>query len=86
MIYCIERGVSRISFAGGGGGGGEGQNIIGKWGCLHGEATSLLGVSGACTHENFFLNGAIWCVLENILLKNCQKNCKNIHFSYKNNR
>ena len=32
-------------------------------------------------------NGAIWCVLENILLKFCKKNnCKNIHFLYKNNR
>ena len=32
-------------------------------------------------------NGAIWCVLESILLKFCQKNnLKNSYFLYKNNR
>ena len=34
-----------------------------------GKATRLLGGSGACSPENIFKNGAIWCVLENILLK-----------------
>ena len=34
-----------------------------------GEATCLLGGSGACSPEKIFKNGAIWCVLENILLK-----------------
>ena len=34
-----------------------------------------------------FKNGAIWCVLESILLNFCQKNnLKNSHFLYKNNR
>ena len=31
------------------------------------------GGSGACSPEKFFLNGAIWCVLENILLNFCKK-------------
>ena len=67
-----------------------------KWGYLHGakrhaerdEATRLLGgFGGACSPEKFFKNGAIWCVLESILLKFCQKNnLKNSHFLYKNNR
>ena len=58
-------GVSRISFRGGG------FKIL--WKSMHaarGEATRLLGGSGA-----------IWCVLESILLKFCQKNSlKNSHF------
>ena len=32
-----------------------------------------LGGSGACFPEKFFKNGAIWCVLESILLKFCPK-------------
>ena len=45
------------------------------------EATRLLGGSGACSPEKIFKNGAIWCVLESILLKFCQKNIlKNSHF------
>ena len=32
-----------------------------------------LGGSGACSLEKIFKNGAIWCVLENILLKFCKK-------------
>ena len=52
-----------------------------KWGYLHGakrhavrgKATRLLGGSGACSPEKIFKNGAIWCVLESILLKFCQK-------------
>ena len=52
-----------------------------------GEATGMLGGSGAYSPENFFLNDAIWCVLKNISLKFSQKNyCKNSHFLYKNNR
>ena len=39
-----------------------------------------------CSPEKFSKNCAIWCVLENILLKFCQKNCKNIYFLYKNTR
>ena len=38
-----------------------------------GEATRLLGGSGACSPEKIFKNGAIWCVLENILLKFCKE-------------
>ena len=44
-----------------------------KWGYLHGEAMRLVGGSGACSTEKIFKNGAIWCVLESILLKFCQK-------------
>ena len=66
-----------------------------KWGYWHGakrhaargEATRLLGGSGACSPEKILKNGAIWCVLESILLKFGQKNnLKNSHFLYKNNR
>ena len=38
-----------------------------------GEATRLLGGSEACSYEKSFKNGAIWCVLENILQKFCKK-------------
>ena len=37
------------------------------------EATRLLGGFGACFPEIFLKNGAIWCVLEYILLQFCQK-------------
>ena len=64
------------------GGGGGVQNIFGKVGAFAwGEApckafaTRLLGGFGACSPEKFFKNGAIWCVLENILLKFCKKKC-----------
>ena len=41
----------------------------------------------ACSPEKILKNGAIWCVLESILLKFCPKNnLKNSHFLYKNNR
>ena len=66
----IPSGVSRISFRGGGGGS---KYFCKSGGYLH----------GALRHAaRGFKNGAIWCVLENILLKFC----KNIHFLYKNNR
>ena len=66
-------------------GGGRGFKIfLEKWGYKHG---AKLGGSGACSPEKIFKNGAIWCVLESILLKFCQKNnLKNTHFLYKNNR
>ena len=32
-----------------------------------------MGGSGACSPEKILKNGAIWCVLESILLKFCQK-------------
>ena len=48
-----------------------------------GKATRLLGGSGACSTEKIFKNGAIWSVLESILLKFCQKNnFKNSRFFY----
>ena len=37
------------------------------------SATRLLGGSGACSPEKILKNGAIWCVLEYILLQFCQK-------------
>ena len=71
----IDSGVSRISFRGGF------KIFLEKWGYWHGakryaargEATRLLGGSGACSTEKIFKNGAIWCVLESILLKFCPK-------------
>ena len=80
----MTSGVSRISFRGL-------KTFLEKWGYLHGvkrqaargEATRLLGgFVGMLPRENF-KNVAIWCVLENILLKFCKKNCKNIHFYIK---
>ena len=45
------------------------------------------GVQNFSEKEKICKNGAIWCVLESILLKFCQKNnLKNSHFLYKNNR
>ena len=71
----LDSGVSRISFRGGGF-----KIFLEKWG-------NLQGGSGACSPEKILKNGAIWCVLESILLKFCQKNIfKNSHFLYKNNR
>ena len=46
----------------------------------------IRGVRGYAPPRISFKNGAICCVLENILLKFVTKNCKNIHFLYKNNR
>ena len=83
-------GVSRISFQGGF------KNFLEKWGYLHGakrhaargKATRLLGgFGGMLPREIFFLNGAIWCVLESILLTFCQKKkIKKIVIFKKNNR
>ena len=72
----ISSGVSRISFRGGGF-----KIFLEKLGYLHGakrhaargEGTRLLGGFGACSPEKIKKNGAIWCVLESILLKFCQK-------------
>ena len=47
-----------------------------------GEATRLLGGSGACSPEKIFKNDAIWCVLENILLKFCKKKIVKIFIFY----
>ena len=57
------------------------QSNFRKWGYMQGakchaardKATRLLGGFGACSLENFLKNGAIWCVLEYILLQFCQK-------------
>ena len=74
-MYALCSGVSRISFRGGF------KIFLEKWWYLHGakrhaargEATRLLGGSGACSPEKFFKNGAIWCVLESILLNFVKK-------------
>ena len=74
-------------------GGGECQINFRKLGSLHGakhatrgKATRLLG-PGACSPEKNFKKGAIWCVLEYILLQFCPKKfSKNVHFLYKNYR
>ena len=42
-----------------------------------GKATHLLyRVFGGMLPVKIFKNGALWCVLDNILLKFCPKNCK----------
>ena len=63
--------------------GGGFKFFLEKWGYLHAwrEAACSAwqshafarGGSGACSPEKIFKNGAIWCVLESILLKFCQK-------------
>ena len=48
------------------------------------EICVLLGGSGACSPEKFFLNDAIWCVLGCILIRFCLYFFfKNYHFLYK---
>ena len=85
----MTSGVSRILFRWGF------KIFLEKWGHLHGakrhaasgKATRLLGGFGGMLPEKFFKNGAIWCVLESILLKILSKNnLKNSHFLFKNNR
>ena len=70
--------VSRISFRRGGV-----QNIFWKSRGIYMARTRLLGGFGGMLPKKFLKSGAIWCVLENILLKCCKKNCKNIHFYMK---
>ena len=53
--------------------GGGFKFFLEKCGYLHGEATRLLGGFGGMLPEKILKNGAIWCVLESILLKFCQK-------------
>ena len=87
MFTNVDSGVSRISFRGGGF-----KIFLEKWGYLHGasrlaargKATRLLGGFGGMLPEKIFTNVAIWCVLESILLKFCQKNnLKNSNFYIK---
>ena len=75
--------------------GGGFKIFLEKWGYLHGakrhaargEAMRLLGGFGGMLPRENFKKGAIWCVLESILLKFCQKNnLKNSHFLCKSNR
>ena len=93
LVYILIEscsGVSRILFRGGG------FKIFWKNGgiCMALRAMQRVakprvcyGGSGACSPEKILKNDAIWCVLESILLKFCQKNnFKNKHFLYKNNR
>ena len=58
--------------------GGGGSNFFWKSGGL----LEGFGPSGACSPEKIFKNSAIWCVLESILLKFCQKknDIKNSNF------
>ena len=59
-----------INFKNGGGGV---KIFLEKWSYLHG---ALLGGLGACSLDNFFLNGAIWRIFY-------KKNGKNIFFFYR---
>ena len=62
IVYLnIISGVSRISFRGGGGGV---QNIFGK---VEAFAWREAREFGGMFAEKIFKNGAIWCILENIL-------------------
>ena len=82
--YTMTSGVSRISFRGGV------QKFSGKVGefawreapCSAWRSHAFArGVRGYAPPRKFKKNGAIWCVLESILLKFCQKNIfKNSHF------
>ena len=93
MIYSyIYQTVAYLGFHFRGGGGFK--IFLEKWGYFHGakchaargEATRLLGGFGGMLPEKSFKNGAIWCVLENILLKFCKKKFVKIFILYKNNR
>ena len=72
---CGISGVSRILFRGGGV-----QNFSGKVGvfawreapCSAWQSHAF--ARGVSSPEKILKNGAIWCVLESILLKFCQKN------------
>ena len=76
--YTFLNAVAYLGFYFGGGGG---SKFFGK------KATRLLGGFGGMHPEKILKNGAIWCVLESILLKIVKKNnLKNSHFLYKNNR
>ena len=69
-ITAHNSGVSRISFRGGGG-----SKFFWKSGSIcMAKPRVCEGGSGACSPEKIFKNGAIWAVLESILLKFCQKN------------
>ena len=61
------------------GGGGRFKIFLQKWVYLHG---AKLGGLGACSPEKKFKNGAIWCVLENSLLKFCKKRIVKIFIFY----
>ena len=63
--------MAYLGFYFGGGGGGGVQNILENWGYLHGYVLYSRGVRGYAPPRNL-KNGAIWCVLENILLKFCK--------------
>ena len=84
-LYSFQRRCDRytVAYLGFHFGGGGVQIFSGKVGvfALHGAVAFVRGGSGACSPEKFFKNGAIWCVLESILLMFCQKNnLKNSHF------
>ena len=64
----LNSGVSRISFRGGGF-----KIFLESEDATCPASTRLLGGSGACSPEKIFKNGAIWCVLESILLKFVKK-------------
>ena len=49
-------------------GGGLGELHAAKQLATHGVAKRLLGGFGGMLPRNFFMNGAIWCVLEHIFL------------------
>ena len=79
-FICYHSGVSRISFRGGGG-----SKFFWKSGVIcMAKPRVCWGGSGACSPEKIYKNGAIWCVLESILLKILSKNnLKNSHFYIK---
>ena len=75
--------VAYLRFHFGGGGGGV-KLILGQWRFLHDESMRLLGWLGGMLHSRIvFKNGAIWCVLEYILLQFCKKNVKMFIFCIK---
>ena len=80
--FQVEREPVSVGYLGFHFGGGGFKVFLEKWGYLQGakryaargKATRLLGGFGGMLPRKFFLKkGAIWCVLESILLKFCKK-------------
>ena len=76
-LCCVITSVAYLGFHFGG----RVKIFLENWGYLHGakphaargKATRLLGGFRSMLPEKKIKNGAIWCVLESILLKFCQK-------------
>ena len=77
MIPNVSYPVAYLGFHFRGGGGVK--NIFGKVGVF---ARRMLGGFGGMLPQKYFRNCAIWCVLENILLKFCKKIIDNYYCAH----